>query len=64
MKPDNPAGLEAQVRELTTRVWRLEATLHQHGIVLGDEPAHLAADQPVSGTPTPQAAAPLPAMSA
>ena len=58
MKPDNPAGLEAQVRELTTRVWRLEATLHQHGIVLGDEPAHLAADPPVSGTPTPQAPAP------
>ena len=58
MKPDNPAGLEAQVRELTTRVWRLEATLHQHGILLGDEPAHLAADPPVSGTPTPQAPAP------
>ena len=50
MKPDNPAGLEAQVRELTARVWRLEAALHQHGIAIGNEPAHTPTE-PATHTP-------------
>ncbi|MGA2649507.1 MAG: DUF2339 domain-containing protein [Terracidiphilus sp.] len=58
MNPDNPAGLEAQVRDLTTRVWRLEAALHQHGIVVGDEPAHPAADHATSGAASPQSISP------
>ena len=58
MNPDNPAGLEAQVRELTARVWRLEAALHQHGIALGDEPAHPTVISPASAPSTPQPAAP------
>ncbi|MGA2848440.1 MAG: DUF2339 domain-containing protein [Terracidiphilus sp.] len=50
MKPDNPAGLEAQVRDLTARVWRLEAALHQHGIAIGNEPAHTPTE-PATHTP-------------
>jgi uncharacterized membrane protein len=46
MKPDNPGRLEEQMRELTARVWRLEAALRRSGIAVDDVEPH----------PTPEAA--------
>lgn len=60
MNPDNPAGLEAQVRELTERVWRLEAALHQHGIMARDDSGHAPTektiDTQIAPPPSPQSA--------
>jgi len=58
MKPDQPAGLEAQVRELTARVWRLEAALHQYGIVVAEEDAQAAAERASNTQTDPQSASP------
>jgi uncharacterized membrane protein len=42
MNPDTSGRLEEQVRELTTRVWRLENALQQYGIVVEKEDASAA----------------------
>jgi uncharacterized membrane protein len=56
MDPNPSGGLEAQVRELTSRVYLLEQALRSHGISLASEAAPNAAE-PVAAQP---AAAPAP----
>jgi uncharacterized membrane protein len=51
MKPDIPDRLEGQVRELTARVWRLEAALRRSGIAV-DEVEARPAPEASSGSKT------------